>query len=384
MRRVIVLGVTVDLSLVLMEGFPEALVARGWEVHIVSSPGPRLAGFEGTPGVMIHPLKMNREASLIADGLALVRWWLLLRRIRPDVISVGTPKASLLGLVTGFLACVPHRQYLVRGLRLETATGFARGIYSLIERLCVVASTDVVAISASLRARMISLGLAGNRDVAVLGSGSSNGVDLTRYDPKKYPTGQRRALMAELGLLPETPIIGFVGRLARDKGVPELLASAQHLHNKGVKLQLLLVGGTENDAIEGAVVSTKRAGINVVSTGAVEDVASYMSLMDVLCMPSKREGFGNAALEAAAMNVPVVATAVTGLVDAVEDHVTGLLSAPQSTEQLAEHLESLLSDRSLRERMGRAGREMAEEKFDRQHVQPLYLNRIDGFVDGSA
>ena len=118
----IVLGVTVDLSLRLMAGFPQYLAERGWDVHVVSSPGARLDALAGVDGVTVHALTMAREPSPVSDLRSLIAWMRLLRRLRPDVVSVGTPKAGLLGGIAARLTRVPGRVYMLRGLRLETST----------------------------------------------------------------------------------------------------------------------------------------------------------------------------------------------------------------------------------------------------------------------
>src|SRR5690625_1420104 len=95
--RTIVLGVTVNMSLSFLRDFPQALAASGWTVHVVSGPGPGFDEFRNVEGVHVHEIPMKRGPSLLRDVVSLGRWIKLLRKIRPDVVSVGTPKASLLG-----------------------------------------------------------------------------------------------------------------------------------------------------------------------------------------------------------------------------------------------------------------------------------------------
>ncbi|MCB8045839.1 glycosyltransferase [Microbacterium oxydans] len=119
----ILIGVTADVSIGLLSGLPQRLVADGWEVHVASSPGERLEALATSPGVSVHPLPMAREIDIVGDVRGLRDWMRLIRRLRPDVVFVGTPKAGLLGITAARLLGVRTRVYHLRGLRLETAAG---------------------------------------------------------------------------------------------------------------------------------------------------------------------------------------------------------------------------------------------------------------------
>src|ERR1035437_8569056 len=96
-RPRIMLGVTSDISLRLMRGFPEFLDANGWEVHLVCSPGPVFDKWARNKAVHFHALEMHRNPALLHDIRALADWVRLCREVRPDLISAGTPKAGFLG-----------------------------------------------------------------------------------------------------------------------------------------------------------------------------------------------------------------------------------------------------------------------------------------------
>lgn len=378
--RRILLGVTVDSSWALLDGFPELLVDQGWEVHLVSSRGENLERYLDLPGVTVHGIDMWRHPAPKRDLRALASWISVLRRIKPDVMSVGTPKASLLGLIAGFLVRVPVRQYMVRGLRLEGSRGAKLAVLWAAEKATMVASTDAVAISPSLREALVKHRIARDGQVSVIGAGSSNGIDLERYNPNLYGDEDVAALMTTHGVDDKLPVVGFVGRLAVDKGVLDITDAMQAMKEEGLLAQLLVVGAREGDEVQGALNACTSAGIPVIMTGVVENPAPYYALMDVFCMPSRREGFGNAAAEASAMGIPVVATTSTGLVDAVKHGETGLLSAIGDVNALTSNLLRLLRDTELRERLGSAGRRRTRNLFERSAVQDGYAQRLDELV----
>lgn len=362
-RPTIVLGVTVDLSLRLMSGFPAYLTEKGWDVHVICSPGPRLDALAAT-GITVHPLPMHRDPAPLADLRSLIAWVRVLRRIRPDVVSVGTPKAGLLGSVAAKVVRVPGRVYLLRGLRLETTTGLARQVLAVLERVSISSARRTVAVSRSLVARAVQLRLGGPDRFVVLGDGSSNGVDVDAIERVSADEDQRAALRGQLALDGERPVVGFVGRLTEDKGVAVLAEALRLLQHRRVAVQLLLVGAAETE--DGPALDVP--GIPVARTGFVPNPERYYSLMDVLCLPTFREGFPNVVLEAAAGGVPTVTTDATGAVDSVVDGETGLVVPVRDAVALADALARLVADAELRRRFGAAARERARARFDRSLV----------------
>ncbi|KRB36252.1 glycosyltransferase family 4 protein [Microbacterium sp. Root180] len=363
--RRIVVAVTADISLSLLTGIPERLVREGWDVHVVAGGGERLAILDATPGVTTHTLPMSRDPDPWGDARALVRWLRLLRHLRPEVILVGTPKAGLLGTLAGFFTRVPIRIYHVRGLRLETTTGFTRRVLTVLEKAALRCATTALCVSQSLAERLVELRLTSADRVVVLGRGSSNGVDTARFAPGPAP--------AVTGLDPSVPVVGFVGRLNHDKGLDILAAASGILEHDGVDHQLLIVGGMDGSDLE-AFQDFRRT---PVVTGQVADVAAYYPTMRVLCLPTRREGFPNVVLEASSSATAVVTTDATGAVDSVEDGVTGIIVPVGDAQSLARALTRLVQDDDLARRMGLAGRELVLAEFSRDRVQDALCAFLD-------
>ncbi|MCY7287084.1 MAG: glycosyltransferase family 4 protein, partial [Cryobacterium sp.] len=337
------------------------------------------------PHIFTHPIDMRRGPSPFDDLRALWLWVRLLRRVRPDVVSVGTPKAGLLGAVSAKLVGVKHRVYLLRGLRLETSTGVRRAILAIVERLTMRAATRVLAISPSLADRAVELELLPREKVSVLHHGSSNGIDTSEFNPRRFRAVETDLLRREVGIPPVVPVVGFVGRLTRDKGLFVLAEALELLADRSIPFHALIVGGVDDVTGDAAIERLKRNGIPVSITGHVSEPAHYYALMRLLCLPSFREGFGNVIIEASSMEIPVVATAATGVVDAVNDCKTGLLSAVGDAEQLADNLARLLTDAECANRMGRAGRAWVLDRFERQDVQRSYADDLEALItEGSG
>lgn len=366
-RRRILLAVTIDDSLQFLRGFPDYLVAQGWEVHVVSSPGARLEALRTHDHVHVHPIPMKREPALLADLVSLIRWVALVRSIGPDVTSVGTPKAGLLGGIAALLNRVPKRVYVLRGLRLETTGGIKRQVLIALERVAVRSAHRVLSVSESLRQRAIVLGIVLPAKIAVLGAGSSNGVDPNKFRPASAAS-EGADLRAALGLVDGLPTLGFVGRLTADKGLDTLAETRRILVERAIDHQLLVVGGIDDHASPSVIDDLVTAGRPAIVTGRVSDTSPYYRLMDVFCLPTLREGFPNVVLEASASGIAVVTTNATGAIDSVVPGVTGLLAEVTSAVSFADQLEVLIGDRGRRKEIGASGREWVKSNFDRNSV----------------
>jgi glycosyltransferase involved in cell wall biosynthesis len=355
----IVVGITNPQTCLVLGGRLRTLREAGFRVTLVSSPGELLTRTAAQEGVESIAIPMRREMAPAADLLSLLRLCWLLYRLKPNMTEFSTPKAGLLGSMAALLCGVPTRVYLLRGLKLETSTGIKRRILLAAERLASACSHAVLCNSESLRNQALALRVAPEAKLRLLGSGSSGGVDVERFSPGPG------LLRARLGLPPDAPVVGFVGRLTRDKGLPELVEAFDAILAARPQAHLLLVGWL--DASEDALGWNLRSRIKnhprIHMTGYVADAAPYYRAMDVMVLPTWREGFPNVVLEAAASGIPVVTTLCTGSRDSVVPEVTGLLIPPGYPVAIREAVLQLLRNPERRCRMGEAARAWVLENY---------------------
>ena len=364
--------VTIPLSArAFLRGQLQHFSQRGYDVHLASSPAPKdeMLAVAQHEGVQPHFIPLAREISLKLDVLALAATWKLLRQIKPSVTNVGTPKAGLIGGMAAALSGVPARVYTLHGLRLETVQGPKRHLLVWMERLACACAHRVVCVSPSLQKRAVELKLVPATKTVVLGSGTSNGISVERYLPSTSTLEQATVLSTKLGLSADTLTVGFVGRFVNDKGIAELLGAFEQLYAVNSRLRLLLLGDyEEGDPVPAELRQTIETHPGVVRAGFVSDPAPYYQLMDVLALPTHREGFPTVPLEAAAAGKPVVASNATGAVDAVIDGVTGFTVPVGDTQALTNALQRLLDDKALAVQFGRAGQERVLREFQPQHI----------------
>jgi glycosyltransferase involved in cell wall biosynthesis len=362
-------AVTSPLSWVFFTGTFGMLRDAGYEPMLVSSPGEQLYCLGRDAGVRYAVIPMKREIAPLQDLLSLWRFYRLMRKVRPMLTDVSTPKAGLLGGVAAWLSGVPCRIYTLCGLRLETTTGLKRILLTMTERAACRCAHRVICVSPSLRQLAIELKLVSADKAVVLGSGSVRGIDVQRFSPEVGSRGQKEYLAKSLGIPADVPVIGFVGRLTRDKGIRELITAFSQLRRKWPCLRLLLVGDLESGDPVGPIARRQmETDPGIVRAGFVADTAPYYPLIDVLVLPSYREGLGYTALEAQACGIPVVTTTATGAVDSVVEGVTGFHVPVGNWEMLAARIDQLLSDPELRSRMGQRGRERVVKEFRHQVV----------------
>ena len=355
---------------------------RGFRITVISSPGDDLAAIAASDGVETLAVPMEREIAPLADLRSFWRLYCHLRRLRPTIVNASTPKAGLLGMLTARLVGVPVRVYQLRGLRLETLAGAKRRISALSERIASACAHRVICNSGSLRESYVKAGFAPARKAVLLGSGSSNGIDAARFLPSPAMAERAAMLRRELDLASDDPVIGFVGRFTRDKGIVELLDTFDLLLAQHPSLRLLLLGRFEDgDPLPEAEVRRLNAHPRIHQAGFVTDTAPYYHLMTVFAFPSHREGFPNAPLEAAVAGVPTVAFRATGTVDTIIDGETGLLVPVGNARALADAIGHYLDDPELRAAHGRAGRERAVSDFAREVVWEAMHREYRGLLE---
>jgi glycosyltransferase involved in cell wall biosynthesis len=360
-----------------------ALLQAGMRVTVVTSPGPELDRLPIHPNLHIHTLLIPRNVSPRADILAILNLFRLFKQLSPQIVHSTTPKAGLIAAIAGFLARTPIRLHTFTGQPWLNLQGAMRVAARQSDRLIGWLNTRCYADSRSQSQFLIEEGLLRANKISVVGEGSLSGVDIDRFDRERIGLQVRERVRKGLGISSDTPVLLFIGRIARDKGIRELLTAAEQLHSQGVDFSLLLLGPMDDEA--GGHSSISRSELEGLSylhyLGYSAVPEDFIVAADVLCLPSYREGFGTVVIEAAAMGVPTVGTLITGLTDAIVDGETGILVEVHDSIALANALRTLIENPGLRTHLGEQARARAREHFSSSRINAALLVEYGRLLD---
>jgi glycosyltransferase involved in cell wall biosynthesis len=376
-RPLVVHVTTTDVSLErLLAAQLEQLQARGFDVAGASAYGPYVSRLCAR-GIRHIPLRhATRRMAPVEDARTLYELVSLFRALRPDVVHTHNPKPGVYGRLAARMAHVPVVVNTVHGLyalpedRLVKRTA----VYGL-ERIAATCSDAELLQNPEDLPVLRRLGVPEER-LAILG----NGIDLTRFDPACVTPAELAAARRALGATSaDDVVVGVVGRLVREKGYPEFFRAAAEVADQFPDVRFAVIGPDDADKSDGLTASDRRtaAAAGVQLLGEREDVVALYRGMDVLVLPSHREGFPRAPMEAAAMGVPVITTDVRGCRQTVDDGSTGLLVPVRDPRALAAAMAKLVSDASLRASMGSAARDKARVEFDHQRCVDLTVSTYE-------
>jgi glycosyltransferase involved in cell wall biosynthesis len=338
----------------------------GYDVWAICSEGtwlPREKAAEKL-GIDIESAPMSRLVSPGSDLQAILRIRILLRRRHPAIAHCHTPKAGLIGGIAARLAGVPTVFYTVRGLPHLTASGWLRWVLIWSETLACRLAHHVMVVSESVRQELLQRKICPAEKMSVPGAGSAQGVDAEfRFNPSRVLNLPR--LRTEKNIPAQAVVLGFVGRMVKDKGFAELWSAWKILRERHPNLYLLMAGASKEPraGVPESDLQACREDSRVIMTSVVEDIERVYAAMDIFAFPSHREGFSNAVLEAAAMGLPVSGFDVIGVRDGVRHGETGLLSTLFDVEHFTESLDKLIRNVPERTRMGTNARAWVLHNF---------------------
>lgn len=375
--RGLLLFVVNDLAFLVSHRMPVARAAldAGFEVHVAapedSASERKLAG----SGLRIHRLGLHRHSvNPLVELRGLWQIYRAFRRIGPDTVHLVTIKPVLYGGIAARLARVPAVVSAISGLGYAFTSDSLKGrlVGLLVKPLYRFAlghrTQRVVFQNDHDRAAVQGLGVNLSGKVEMI---RGSGVDLEVFRPAPEPGG------------PVTVVVP--SRLLRDKGIAEFVDAAGILKREGSPARFALVG----DAPEGNPDSVPRAVLDAwKAEGAVEfwgfrdDMPKVLAQAHIVVLPSYREGFPKALIEAAACGRPVVTTDTPGCRDAIVENETGRLVPVRDSRALADAMRGLIEDGAARRRMGLAGRKRAEHAFSIEHVTRRHLEIYLGLSVG--
>lgn len=337
---------------------------KGFDMHVICSPNSEIKFHSFEHKYKYKEIPIKRSISICQDLVSLIKIVKYIKTNKIDTVVGHTPKGALLAMIGARIAQVPERVYFRHGLLYETSTGFKRWLLISLERLTAFCSTKIVCVSPSLFEKSLVDKLNQRYKQLVLGRGTCGGIDaISKFNPENILQDKLNNYRKIYNISKDNFVIGFCGRIVKDKGIVDLVLAFKNIEKK-YNVKLLLVGGFEDrDVLPKGIINEIISNENIIMTGFVyDDIEYFYSLMSLFVLPSYREGFGLSVLEASAMQIPVLTTAVTGCIDSIINTKTGFYIS-NTVESIEENIVRMINYENLKS-IGVQGREFVVEHFD--------------------
>lgn len=260
---------------------------KGYNMNVVCSPSEYLSDYAQKQGFEYLESPVNRNISISQDFVSIRNICKFVKKQKIDIVVGHTPKGGLLAMIAGWLMRVPIRIYVRHGLVYETSKGLKRFILMSVDRLTSFCSTKVVCVSPSVLRKSIEDHLAPAKKQMIWHKGTCNGIDtLNHFNPAVIVPARLTGLKARYGIGEDDFVIGYSGRLVRDKGIIELVRAFDKLQLAD-NCKLLLVGMFEKrDALPEDIQERILNDSRIIYTGFINGGMEYFySMMDIyMCL----------------------------------------------------------------------------------------------------
>lgn len=323
--------------------------------------------------VTIINVELQRNISIKSDIKSLIQLIRLFKIYRFNLVWGVGPKAGLLSMTASKIVGIKKRLFIFQGEVWASKKGLFRFILKLCDKITSMMASHILAVGKSEASFLIEQSIVCLNKIQVLGSGSISGVNIIK------PQINRKKIRLDYGIVDDERVILFVGRIHPDKGILDLARAFKKLKLTYSDIHLMIVGPDEgalselNKLLKGFEDSYSYQGFAL-------DPNKFYQLGDIFCLPSYREGFPISILEASLNSLPVVASNIYGINDAIEDDFNGLLFRPKSIDDLAQKIEQLLNNSKLRKYLGVNGRNRVIDNYERNKVILNYVNYINKLI----
>lgn len=337
-------------------------------VYLISGPtrgpeGSLVDRVAGIPGLYYETPHLVRPVHPIKDVLALIDLVRLLKTLKPDIVHTHSGKAGVLGRIAARIAKTPIIIHTIHGPSFGDFQGkIPNMIFLTAEKFAAKYTTHFIAVSQAMIHQYLRAGIGRQNQYTCIYSG---------FNLEPYLTVKNDLqLRAKYGILPDDIVIGKIARLFKLKGHDDLFAIAPRITKQFPKVKFMLVGGGEWEGRFKELAEDSGLKDRFIFTGLVppEEIPSLIGIMDIVVHLSRREGLPRSIAQGLAAGKPVVAYDCDGAREACIDRVTGYLVPAGDTERLATALTYLISSPTLRESLGKAGRDLAIKKFSEEEM----------------
>jgi len=352
---------------------------KGDVVHIACSKNVNLYNYSKKWNFIPFQLNISRKFSPIQDIYAIYLLYNYIKKHDINTVIGHTPKGAFIAMISSYLAKVKNRIYFRHGLMYETSKGIKKRLLIYIERLTSFFSLKVICVSKSVLQGSINNKLSNPNKLLLINKGSCNGIDsIKQFNRELINLDLKLAIYDKYNITNDTIIIGYVGRLAKDKGINELILAWNLLNKDHLNLKLMLCGPIdERDPIEEDLYRRIISDKSIILVGEIHNPELYYSIFSCFVLPSYREGFPTVVLEASSMQLPIITTRSTGCIDSIIDNETGIY-ADISPISISEKISFYINNPLIAKQHGVNGRHFVINNFNQKliwtNLHNIYFN----------
>lgn len=356
---------------------------REFDVTMVSADGPEVnevIAYEGCPHIIIP---ITRHLNPVNDIITIYKLYKVLKRIKPLLIHSENLKSNLLGPIAAKLAGVPIRIQTMAGLVSPNVPGFKGWAIKMAEKISCISCTHVWPNGQSSLEYMAYNNICGLKKMEVIGKGSSNGVDLEKFNTDKLSVEKLAITHKQIDKKQDEKILLFTGRVVKDKGIEELIKVFEILQQQYTNLKLVLLGPFEKelDALTTETENKIRQNPSIVHIAWTDEVEYFMASSTLLIHPSHREGFPNVLMQAGAMKLPVVCSDIMGNIDMIRHNETGLLYKVKNEDELLDVLRFALNNTNEINKYANTFYDEVVQWYDRKKMCELYRKKYLSLIE---
>lgn len=360
----------------LLNNLNRECLKKGIEVHCVSTTGPNVEKIKDN-GFYFHNISIDRKISPISNLKSIMLMAKLFKMLKPDIVHVHTPIASVLGRIAAKIAKVPTIIYTAHGFYFhEGMSKKEYRKYYLIEKYIGKLFTDFIFTQSEEDFHVAKKGrfLPERKNNNYLHI--SNGIDLDdEFNINKINTNNISKIKEKHNIDESDIVVSFIGRLVKEKGIIDLLNSYKHLNSKNVKF--IIIGSLpdserDNEAIN--TINSFKSNSNIIFTGQISNINEYLYLSDIYCLPSYREGMPRSIIEGMAMKNAIIATNIRGSREEIVHNSNGFLVNTSSEEEIAFYIDELVNDAFKLNSFKEVGFQRANNLYNEKDVVLKQIN----------
>ncbi len=308
------------------------LAKKNYKITIITNTDSIINRYKNRKNIQIINVNFKRKISILNDILCLFKLFYIFIINRFDIIHSYTPKVGLLTSISSKLSFNKNRIHTFTGQHWINDKKYKKKLYMFFDWLIIKLNSNCYADSFSQITFLINEGICKENDINVINNGSVGGVDFNIFNKKLYNSIK---IKNDLGISLNLKVIIFVGRVNKDKGIFNLINSIINLNTKFHRYCLLIIGPLDlkNSEEKENFYKIKKKYPNIIKYYDYSDnISKYLSVSDLFCLPSTREGFGTSVIEAAAMKVSVLVSNIYGLNEIVNKNNGYLLDSIDNAE----------------------------------------------------